>query len=165
MRQEQALQLLKMGKNVFLTGAAGSGKTYLLNQYIQYLKTHHVSVSVTASTGIAATHLQGSTIHAWSGIGVKDVLTEKDLEKILTTSHLKRNYQKTKVLIIDEVSMLHAHQLDMVDQAARFVLGNNKPFLYRVRKGTLVCSPALPLRMSFNTVNSKSSDCLCCSSR
>lgn len=128
MRQEQALQLLKMGKNVFLTGAAGSGKTYLLNQYIQYLKTHHVSVSVTASTGIAATHLQGSTIHAWSGIGVKDVLTEKDLEKILTTSHLKRNYQKTKVLIIDEVSMLHAHQLDMVDQAARFVLGNNKPF-------------------------------------
>src|SRR5262245_40455119 len=115
MRQEQALHLLKMGKNVFLTGAAGSGKTYLLNQYIQYLKIHYVAVSVTASTGIAATHLQGTTIHAWSGMGVRHSLTEKDLEKMLTSSHIKRNYLKTKVLIIDEISMLHAYQLDMVD--------------------------------------------------
>ncbi|MBV9575796.1 MAG: AAA family ATPase [Gammaproteobacteria bacterium] len=128
MRQDQALHLLKMGKNVFLTGAAGAGKTYLLNQYIHYLKKHAVTVSVTASTGIAATHLQGTTIHAWSGIGIRDVLTEKDLEKLLATSHIKRNYRKTKVLIIDEISMLHPHQLDMVDQAARFILANDEPF-------------------------------------
>ena len=82
MRQEEALNLLKMGKNVFLTGAAGAGKTYLLNQYISYLKEYHVSVAITASTGIAATHIQGVTLHSWSGIGVRDVLTEKDLEKI-----------------------------------------------------------------------------------
>ena len=128
MRQEQALNLLKLGRNIFLTGAAGSGKTYLLNQYIQFLKTHHVAVSTTASTGIAATHLQGTTIHSWSGIGVRDFLTEKDLEKLLTNKRVKRNYSKTKVLIIDEISMLHAHQLDMINQAAQYILANDKPF-------------------------------------
>ena len=94
MRQDEALNLLKMGKNIFLTGAAGAGKTYLLNKYINYLKDHNVGVAVTASTGIAATHLQGITIHSWSGIGVRDHLTKKDLEKLLTTERIKRNYKK-----------------------------------------------------------------------
>src|SRR6266480_3309684 len=110
MQQDEALSLLKMGRNIFLTGAAGSGKTYLLNKYINYLKDNNVRVAVTASTGIAATHLQGTTIHSWSGIGVRDNLTEKDLKKLLATKRIKRNYKKTKVLIIDEISMLHKHQ-------------------------------------------------------
>ncbi|OGT44184.1 MAG: hypothetical protein A3F13_06180 [Gammaproteobacteria bacterium RIFCSPHIGHO2_12_FULL_40_19] len=128
MQQSEALHLLKMGKNIFLTGAAGSGKTYLLNQYIQYLKENHVAVAVTASTGIAATHLQGTTLHSWSGIGVKDTLNEKELEKLLTTDRIKRNYKKTKVLIIDEISMLHKHQLDMVDTIARYILNCENAF-------------------------------------
>src|SRR5438477_10569019 len=121
MQQNEAFNLLQMGKNIFLTGAAGAGKTYLLNKYIQYLKENNVVVAVTASTGIAATHLQGATLHSWSGIGVKDHLTEKDLEKLLTTNRIKRNYKKTKVLIIDEISMLHKYQLDMVDTIARYI--------------------------------------------
>lgn len=128
MQQSEALNLLKMGKNIFLTGAAGSGKTYLLNKYISYLKENHVVVAVTASTGIAATHLQGTTIHSWSGIGVRDTLTQKDLEKLLTTKRIKRNYKKTKVLIIDEISMLHKHQLEMVDSTARYILNCDKAF-------------------------------------
>jgi len=128
MQQDQALNLLKMGKNVFLTGAAGSGKTYVLNKYIQYLKENNVGVAVTASTGIAATHLQGVTLHSWSGIGVKDSLTQNDLEKLLSSSRIKRNYKNTKVLIIDEISMLHKHQLDMVDTVARYVLNKDIAF-------------------------------------
>jgi hypothetical protein len=128
MQQDEALDLLKTGKNIFLTGAAGSGKTYLLNKYIQYLKENNVGVAVTASTGIAATHLQGVTLHSWSGIGVKESLTQKDLENLNTTSRIKRNYKKTKVLIIDEISMLHKHQLDMVDSVARFILDSEAPF-------------------------------------
>lgn len=121
MQQNEALKLLKMGKNVFLTGAAGSGKTYLLNKYIRYLKNHKVRVAVTASTGIAATHVQGTTIHAWSGIGVRDHVTQHDLEKLLKIPRIRSNYKKTSVLIIDEVSMLHAFQLDMVDTIARYI--------------------------------------------
>jgi len=128
MLQDEALSLLKMGKNIFLTGEAGSGKTYLLNQYIHYLKAHQIEVAVTASTGIAATHLQGTTIHSWSGIGVRDHLAQKDLEKLLTTERVKRNYKKTKVLIIDEISMLHQHQLDMVDVIARYILKCEQAF-------------------------------------
>ncbi|MCP5877690.1 AAA family ATPase, partial [Klebsiella pneumoniae] len=55
MKQETALKLLKAGENVFLTGSAGAGKTYTLNQYIHYLKARKVPVAITASTGIAAT--------------------------------------------------------------------------------------------------------------
>lgn len=128
MQQDEAFNLLKMGKNIFLTGAAGAGKTYLLNKYINYLKENNVGVAVTASTGIAATHLQGTTIHSWSGIGVKNNITTKDLEKLLTTNRIKRNYKKTKVLIIDEISMLHKHQLDMVNSIARYILDRDKAF-------------------------------------
>src|SRR3990167_10393490 len=128
MQQNEALDLLKMGKNVFLTGAAGTGKTYLLNQYINYLKDNHVRVAITASTGIAATHIQGTTIHSWSGIGVSVSLSAQDLEKLLTNKRIKSNYKKTKVLIIDEVSMLHNHQLDMIDLIARKMLGYDQSF-------------------------------------
>ena len=82
MKQTQALDILKMGKNVFLTGSAGSGKTFVLNKYINYLKKHKVGVGVTAATGIAATHLNGTTIHSWSGIGIKDKLSNHDIKEL-----------------------------------------------------------------------------------
>ena len=50
------------------------------------------------------------------------------MEKLLTTDRIKRNYKKTKVLIIDEISMLHKHQLDMVDTIARYILDRDKAF-------------------------------------
>lgn len=77
MTQEKALEFLKSGRNIFLTGSAGTGKTYVLNQFIQHLKDAKVEVAVTASTGIAATHILGVTIHSWAGIGIKQKITEK----------------------------------------------------------------------------------------
>ncbi|MDF1684760.1 MAG: AAA family ATPase [Legionellaceae bacterium] len=128
MQQAEALNLLKMGKNVFLTGAAGAGKTYILNKYIRYLKHNGVKVAVTASTGIAATHIQGTTIHAWSGIGVRDHVTQDDLDKLLKIPRIRSNYKKAHVLIIDEVSMLHTYQLDMVDAIARYMRNCDEAF-------------------------------------
>lgn len=127
MNQETALEILKAGHNVFLTGAAGSGKTYLLNQYIQYLKKQNIGVAVTASTGIAATHMGGITIHSWCGMGIKDRINELDLRKLSRNHRVRRRMKKAKVLIIDEISMLHAHQLDNIDKICRHL--KNETFL------------------------------------
>ena len=78
MKQATALNILKAGHNVFLTGSAGR-ETYTLNQYINYLRARKVPVAMTASTGIAYTHMNGMTIHAWSGIGIKDSLDDDEL--------------------------------------------------------------------------------------
>ncbi len=128
MLQSQALDILKMGKNVFLTGPAGSGKTFVLNSYIQYLKSHAVDVAVTASTGIAATHLGGVTIHSWSGLGVRDTLTDYDIDDLMQRQYLYKRFDRTKVLIIDEVSMLHHFRLDLIEWICRQMKHNEKPF-------------------------------------
>lgn len=128
MTQETALEILKMGHNVYLTGAAGSGKTYVLNQYIKYLKEAGVEVGVTASTGIAATHMGGVTIHSWTGMGIKDRLSERDISSLMDKQHLFKRMERVKVLIIDEVSMLHHFRLDIVDQILREFKKTHLPF-------------------------------------
>lgn len=128
MTQDEAMDLLKMGHNVFLTGPAGSGKTYLLNKYIEYLKEKEVSVGITASTGIAATHLNGMTIHSWSGIGIKDKLEKQDINDLKNRIYLQIRFSLVKVLIIDEISMLHGYRLDMVDQVCRAFKTGSEPF-------------------------------------
>jgi ATP-dependent DNA helicase PIF1 len=128
MKQSEALDILKMGHNAFVTGAAGSGKTHLLNEYIQYLREHGAAIGITASTGIAATHMGGQTIHAWSGLGIRDSLTDYDLEAMEEKSYLWKRFEGAQVLIIDEVSMLHHFRLDLVEQVARFFKRSNKPF-------------------------------------
>jgi ATP-dependent exoDNAse (exonuclease V) alpha subunit len=128
MKQSTALNILKSGQNVFLTGSAGAGKTYTLNQYIHYLRARKVPVAVTASTGIAATHMNGMTIHTWSGIGIKDSLDDDDLTWMFERKYLRDNLEKAEVLIIDEVSMLHGKQLDMVNQVLKFFKQSNAPF-------------------------------------
>lgn len=128
MRQSSALDILKTGQNVFLTGSAGSGKTYTLNQYIDYLRARRVPVAVTASTGIAATHMNGTTIHSWSGIGIKDELTDRDLTSLSRKQFLADRLKDTAVLIIDEISMLHAKQINLVSQVLKHVRKNDKAF-------------------------------------
>ena len=128
MTQKEALDILKLGHNVFLTGAAGSGKTHLLNAYIRHLKDHQVSVGITASTGIAATHLGGTTIHAWSGLGIKNQLSDYELDELETKRYLWDRLAEVKVLIIDEISMMHPFQLDLVDRILRSFRRTSAPF-------------------------------------
>ena len=115
MTQEEALIILKTGANVFLTGEPGAGKTYTVNRYTKYLRGEGIEPAITASTGIAATHIGGMTIHSWSGIGIKNKLDAYDIDKIASNEYISKRINKTKVLIIDEVSMLHADTLSMVD--------------------------------------------------
>lgn len=126
MTQEQALAILESGKSVLLTGAAGAGKTYVLNTFIRRAKKRRKSVAVTATTGLAATHLGGTTIHAWSGIGVQDFFDKHHAAKLGKAR--QELIKKADILIIDEISMLHDFRLDMVDDMLRFVRQTNEPF-------------------------------------
>lgn len=128
MRQDTALKLMQTGENVFLTGSAGAGKTYTLNQYIQYLKARKVTVAITASTGIAATHMNGMTIHTWAGIGIKDVLSDDDLKRMKERKYLKEHLENAQVLVIDEISMLHAKQLNLVNQVLKYFKESDEAF-------------------------------------
>ncbi len=113
---------------MFLTGEPGSGKTYVLNQYIDWLMSRDISVAITASTGIAATHIGGTTIHSWSGIGARDTLTQYDLDHIMTNEKTVRRVKKARVLIIDEISMLDGRVLDMVESVCRTVKQSGDSF-------------------------------------
>lgn len=128
MKQSTALDILKTGHNVFLTGSAGAGKTYTLNQYIHYLQARQVPVAITASTGIAATHMNGTTIHSWSGIGIRMTMEDKQISQLKSKKSLKERLEQTQVLIIDEISMLHAKQLDLINQVLKVVRNNDKAF-------------------------------------
>ncbi|HRH55929.1 MAG TPA: AAA family ATPase [Candidatus Paceibacterota bacterium] len=121
MTQAEALSILQTGANVFLTGEPGSGKTHTVNAYISWLRARGIEPSITASTGIAATHVGGMTVHAWSGIGIADRMTPELLDTVSGKEHVVKRLQKAKVLIIDEVSMLSGTVLSMVDEVLRTV--------------------------------------------
>src|SRR3989338_9137036 len=104
MTQAEALAILKTGANVFLTGEPGSGKTHTVNQYVAYLRSCGIEPAITASTGIAATHIGGQTLHSWCGIGVRPRLTEYDLDSIAGNRKVVLRFLNSKALIIDEVS-------------------------------------------------------------
>ena len=128
MRQETALEILKSGANVFLTGEPGAGKTHTIGRYVAWLKEKGIPVAVTASTGIAASHLGGRTVHSWSGIGLNEILTQEDIRDILKKGKSARRISDTRVLIVDEISMLNGFLLDTLDMLFRTVRMDPNPF-------------------------------------
>ena len=126
MNQDQALEILFAGYSALLTGEAGSGKTYVLNKFIEQSRKHGKVVAVTATTGLAATHLNGETIHKWSKIGINKFLSpdfikrisDKDADRIIDTD----------ILIIDEISMLNDYQFDMINQVLKTIRRSKLPF-------------------------------------
>ncbi|MDE2019232.1 MAG: AAA family ATPase, partial [Patescibacteria group bacterium] len=128
MTQEQALSIMRTGANVFLTGEPGSGKTYTVNAFVSWLREHGIKPAITASTGIAATHIGGFTIHSWSGIGVRSELTKHDIQYMLDNKKLKSRVRDARTLIIDEISMLSARTLGLVDTACQKLRESPAPF-------------------------------------
>lgn len=128
MTQDESLAILKTGANVFLTGEPGSGKTHTINRFVSWLREHGIEPAVTASTGIAATHINGHTIHSWSGIGVRRELTKFDLNRIAGNKRVASRVRGAHILIIDEISMLAARTFRMVEAACRTIRGGGMPF-------------------------------------
>jgi hypothetical protein len=129
MKQITALNLLKSGQNIFITGSAGTGKTYLLNQYIEYLKERQIYPTIVAPTGIAASHLKGQTIHSFFALGIRDTVVDNGyVEFLLEKSYLKSRFKKLKVLIIDEVSMVSPEIFASMDKVLRAFKNSPEPF-------------------------------------
>ena len=129
MKQITALNILKSGQNVFITGSAGTGKTYLLNQYIEYLKERQIYPTIVAPTGIAASHLKGQTIHSFFALGIRDTVVDNGyVDFLLDKSYLKSRFSKLKVLIIDEISMVSPEIFSSMDKVLRAFKNNPEPF-------------------------------------
>lgn len=128
MTQGEALTILRTGANIFLTGEPGSGKTHTINEFVGWLRDSGIEPSVTAATGIAATHVAGMTLHSWSGIGISESLSRPDVDRIASKEHIAKRIAKAKVLIIEEISMLSSATLEMADAICREVRRVDKPF-------------------------------------
>ncbi|MCK5081067.1 MAG: helix-turn-helix domain-containing protein [Candidatus Moranbacteria bacterium] len=128
MKQKVAMEILKAGKNVFLTGSAGTGKTYLLNKYIKYLKNRKITPVVLAPTGIAASHINGMTIHSFFGLGVREEVDDGFVNFLVQQKFLQTRLSRLKILIIDEVSMIPPELFRTIDKILRKFKGSSQPF-------------------------------------
>lgn len=128
MTQSDALDILKSGQNVFLTGEPGAGKTYTIDRYKEWLQEQKMSYAITASTGIAASHLNGTTIHSWSGLGIRKGLNRQQLDSMKYQPKIVERIKDTDVLVIDEISMLDAVALDDIDAILKTILSSSYPF-------------------------------------
>lgn len=128
MTQAEAIKLMHSGKNIFLTGEPGAGKTYTLNQFIEQARSRGKRIAITASTGIAASHIDGMTIHSWSGLGIRESISDYQIDEMMQKPYIWEKYNEAQILIIDEISMLHGSRLDMVERVARWLRQSKKPF-------------------------------------
>ena len=126
--QRLAVDKIAEGKNVFITGPAGTGKSFLLNYLKDEYKTK--SLHITASTGIAAINVGGQTLHSWAGLGLGNLPINETLRNILSIkgTHLRKKLRSAKILAIDEISMISAEIFDMLNNLLKVVRQNERPF-------------------------------------
>eukprot|EP01038_Epipyxis_sp_PR26KG_P004803 gene4803-6731_t len=128
--QQKAAKIAIDGNNVFITGSAGTGKTFLLRYVVQELirKYGPEGVAVTAPTGIAAINVNGQTIHSFSGIGLGEGTPEFLINKVIKNKSSVTKWTNTKCLIIDEISMISKSLFELLDRIAKLIHNNDLPF-------------------------------------
>lgn len=119
-KQQEAFDYMAEGKNVFLTGPSGTGKSMVIHTFKKIFGPHK-NIAITSTTGISALLIGGTTLHSYLGIGLGQGSAEKLADDILKKSYMKLRWNKLDVLIIDEVSMLSPELFDKLEQVARIV--------------------------------------------
>lgn len=119
MSQTEALLLMLSGRNVFLSGPAGSGKTFVIQKYCELMQKIYPTANIvkTATTGLASVSLGGRTTHSWSGLGVSALALHEREEGL--PHYAFHGIRKTDILIIDEISMLSEFGLTFVRDAIK----------------------------------------------
>lgn len=128
--QQEIFDAYKEKENIFITGPGGCGKSFLLKHIIDDIKNSDKKYSVTALTGCAAIllGLGARTINSWAGIGFAKSSDNAIITNIMMNKYKKKNWIKTQILIIDEVSMMSKHMFELLDAIGKRVRGNTKPF-------------------------------------
>jgi len=125
--QQAVTKSLEDGKNILVTGGAGTGKSFILN----FIKKKYsgIGLEVTASTGIASVNIGGSTIYSWAGIGLGNLPAQQIIENLFSArgSKARHRIKKTKILAIDEISMISANLLELLDIVFKAVRNSNLP--------------------------------------
>ena len=130
--QKNAIQLVQAGYNLFITGSAGSGKSFLIRKCIEECRSIYQQkhISITSTTGISSLNINGITIHSWAGITPHTDFTDVDgfVENIKGNYKKYNNWKFTKMLIIDEISMLSVVMFNFLHKVAMKLRRNSDPF-------------------------------------
>ena len=124
--------MVEKKKSVFFTGSAGTGKSVLLREIISSLRKKYARepdrIAVTASTGLAACNVGGVTLHSFAGIGLGKEPVAELVKKIKKNQKARHRWMRTKVLVVDEVSMVDGELFDKLESIARQLRNNGRPF-------------------------------------
>ena len=127
--QQEAMDSFKQGKNIFLTGPGGCGKSHLIRHFKLHAERNHKNVQVCAMTGTASALLEckAKTIHAWGGIGIASGSVEDIVQRVVQNPYKVKVWRTLDILILDEVSMLSKKLFEVIDTIAR--IAKHKPNL------------------------------------
>ena len=128
--QQYAFDRFVKGENLVITGPGGTGKSKLIQNFVNYCNSINKKIQVTALTGCAALLLGGDakTIHSWSGIKLCRGNNSDIISQAQRSRYVKKNWTSTKTLIIDEASMMSMKMFDVLDQIGKEIRMNNRPF-------------------------------------
>ena len=131
-KQNDAFKAMIDKKNIFITGPGGSGKSHVINSFVNYYKENieneENKLYVTSSTGLSSLLLNGTTIHQYSGIGTGEKNIEYYVKNIQKKKIVRERWKNTSVLIIDEISMINSNLFQKLDIIAQRLRKNKKPF-------------------------------------
>lgn len=132
--QKRVIDLFNCGYNLFITGAGGRGKSFLLDKIVENYRKKNVDstngIVITSTTGLSAINIGGQTVHSWAGIVPSTELDKTDpfIYYLRNNNRALNKWRYTRVLIIDEISMLTDQMLDFLDTIAKNIRASNKPF-------------------------------------
>lgn len=121
--QEQIIELFKQGENMFITGPAGTGKTFIIKKMVELAHEKNKNIQVCALTGCAAVLLKckAKTLHSWAGIGLANGDIHRIVERISNNKYKSKAWKMVDILIIDEVSMMSKKVFEIIENIARVV--------------------------------------------
>ena len=131
-KKKDAFEAMINGHNVFITGPGGSGKSHVINYFVDYFKNNlekkDEKIHVTSSTGLSSLLINGTTINQYAGIGVFDKENEYYVKRINRNKAIRERWLNTKTLIIDEISMISSNFFEKLDLLAQKIRKNKSPF-------------------------------------